>query len=85
MIKLKRYRNNPILTANKNNKWEAGAVFNCSVVYTNKTFHMVYRAVASLKINKKIAMLFTVHPDTPKSSIVYADFDNTNQLLSPKN
>lgn len=45
-MSLIRYKNNPILTANKRNKWEAGAVFNCGVVH-DKCFHMVYRAVAS--------------------------------------
>lgn len=44
---LKRYESNPILAANKNNKWESGAVFNCSVAYDKNIFHMVYRAVAS--------------------------------------
>lgn len=42
-----RSRNNPILKPNKNNKWEAGTVFNPSVVSVNGVFHMVYRAVAS--------------------------------------
>lgn len=46
MMNLQRYKSNPILSANKKNQWESGAVFNCSVVY-NKVFHMLYRAVAS--------------------------------------
>ncbi|MBL7155328.1 MAG: glycosidase [Candidatus Portnoybacteria bacterium] len=47
MIKLKRYQNNPILKPNPRNQWEAGAVFNCSVVFDKNVFHLVYRAVAS--------------------------------------
>lgn len=46
-MRLERFKNNPILTLNKKNKWEAGAVFNCSVVFDNGIFHMVYRAINS--------------------------------------
>ena len=46
-MRLKRYKNNPILTANKKNKWDVGAVFNCSVAYDKNIFHVVYRAVDS--------------------------------------
>lgn len=45
-MRLKRYKGNPILTANPKNKWEAGSVFNGSVVHDNY-FHMVYRGVRS--------------------------------------
>jgi predicted GH43/DUF377 family glycosyl hydrolase len=44
---LTRSQDNPILKLNKNNKWEAGAVFNPGIVFDNGVFHMVYRAVAS--------------------------------------
>lgn len=46
-MELNRFKGNPILTANKNNKWEAGAVFNPSVISHKDDFHMLYRAVAS--------------------------------------
>lgn len=46
-MELKRFQNNPILTPNKNNKWEAEAVFNCSVTFDKNVFHLVYRAIAS--------------------------------------
>ena len=46
-MRLRRYKNNPILTLNKNNKWESGAVFNCSVAYDKNIFHIVYRAIDS--------------------------------------
>ena len=46
-MELKRLQNNPILTRNKNNKWESGAVFNCSVAFDKNVFHLVYRAIAS--------------------------------------
>jgi predicted GH43/DUF377 family glycosyl hydrolase len=41
----KRYLNNPILTANKNNWWESKAVFNCTASYDGKKIHMLYRAI----------------------------------------
>lgn len=44
---LERYEDNPILTADKNHPWEAGAVFNPSVVFDNGLFHMVYRGAIS--------------------------------------
>ncbi len=44
-MKLIRYPRNPILKPNPKNFWEAGSVFNPSVVYENGIFHMVYRAV----------------------------------------
>lgn len=46
-MQLKRWQGNPVLVANVKNKWEAGAVFNCSVVHENNSFHLLYRAVAS--------------------------------------
>lgn len=46
-MKLTRHKNNPILTADKNYEWEAGAVFNPSVVFDNGVFHMVYRGAIS--------------------------------------
>ncbi|MEK7510409.1 MAG: hypothetical protein AAB567_02555 [Patescibacteria group bacterium] len=44
-IKLQRYKGNPILVPDKSRAWEAGAVFNPSVVFDKGIFHMVYRAV----------------------------------------
>jgi predicted GH43/DUF377 family glycosyl hydrolase len=41
----KRYLNNPILTANKNNWWESKAVFNCTASYDGRKIHMLYRAI----------------------------------------
>ena len=49
MLKLIRYKNNPILTPSLENKWESGAVFNPCVIEWNKKFHMLYRAIPSLK------------------------------------
>lgn len=46
-MQLTRYPKNPILKPNPKNSWEAGAVFNPSVVYDQKIFHMLYRAIAS--------------------------------------
>ena len=44
MIKLERVSDQPILTQNPNNPWEAGAVFNCAAVYKDDLVHLVYRA-----------------------------------------
>ena len=45
MTIFKRYLNNPILTANKNNWWESKAVFNCTASYDGRNIHMLYRAI----------------------------------------
>ncbi|HEX6670891.1 MAG TPA: hypothetical protein VF084_01565 [Nitrososphaeraceae archaeon] len=45
MTIFKRYLNNPILTANKNNWWESKAVFNCTASYDGRKIHMLYRAI----------------------------------------
>lgn len=44
MIKLERVSDQPILTQNPNNPWEAGAVFNCAAVYKDDLVHLIYRA-----------------------------------------
>ncbi|MGF7396359.1 glycosidase [Thermoanaerobacterium thermosaccharolyticum] len=44
MIKLKRLSDKPILEPIKEHEWERGAVFNCSAIYDNGLFHLIYRA-----------------------------------------
>jgi len=44
MIKLKRYSQKPIFSPNKDNKWEAAAVFNADAIYDKGLVYMVYRA-----------------------------------------
>ncbi len=51
-MKLIRYSRNPILTSDKNIPWEAGSVFNPSVLKDGDLFHMFYRATNG--IDKKI-------------------------------
>ena len=46
---LKRYPKNPILTADKNIPWEAGSVFNPSILREGNTFHLFYRATNDIK------------------------------------
>ncbi|SNX53831.1 glycosidase [Thermoanaerobacterium sp. RBIITD] len=44
MIKLKRLSDQPILKPIKEHEWERKAVFNCSAIYDNGLFHLIYRA-----------------------------------------
>ena len=44
MIKLTRVKREPILEPILTSPWEAGAVFNCGMIYDNGLFHMIYRA-----------------------------------------
>ena len=52
-MKLKRYKNNPILAKNPNAHWEAGSVLNPSVLYDNGIYRMVYRATNDIHLDKK--------------------------------
>jgi predicted GH43/DUF377 family glycosyl hydrolase len=44
MIKLERISREPILSPVPGSMWEAGAVYNCAVVYKDELIHLVYRA-----------------------------------------
>lgn len=46
MFKLKRFKENPILSPNRENIWEAEAVFNGCAIKENDKFHLVYRAMS---------------------------------------
>lgn len=46
MYVVKRAHHNPILTPDKDNYWEASAVFNMSVIRKGRTFYGVYRAIS---------------------------------------
>jgi len=46
-VKLKRFFDNPILLPNKQNEWEAQAVFNAAAIYEKGRVHIVYRAMSN--------------------------------------
>ncbi len=45
-VKLKRFFDNPILSPNRQNAWEAQAVFNPAAIYEKGRVHIVYRAMS---------------------------------------
>lgn len=45
MIKLTRFKNNPILSPNPKNKWESKAVFNPGAIYHEGKIYLLYRAI----------------------------------------
>lgn len=45
MIKLQRFKCNPILKPKTENRWKSDCVFNPGVVYSNGLFHMLYRGM----------------------------------------
>jgi predicted GH43/DUF377 family glycosyl hydrolase len=63
-MQLKRYSGNPILVKNPDNRWEAGSVFNPSVLYDNGIFRMAYRATNDIAVDTQ---------DGYVSSIGYAE------------
>src|SRR5690242_6713026 len=64
MSKFHRIQENPILLPDKENEWEARAVFNPCVVKTNNQFHLLYRAESLPKDHQGAHM--------PVSTIGYA-------------
>lgn len=52
MIKLKRFKDNPIIKPNLNNWWEARSVFNPGVYFDGKKVHMLYRAMGDDRISR---------------------------------
>lgn len=56
MATLNRVPQNPILTPNPENDWEAEGAFNGCTVYANGKFHMVYRAISKKKMQHGIEM-----------------------------
>lgn len=49
MLKLNRYKNNPILKPDPRNWWEKTAVFNCATWHDGRLVHMLYRTVGEKK------------------------------------
>ncbi len=52
-MKLERLSDQPILRPKKNSPWEAGAVFNCAVIYDKGLVHLIYRATDIASNGKK--------------------------------
>lgn len=83
MLEVRKYKNNPILTPNENNGWEASAVFNGSIARAkDNSYHFVYRGVSHpyLYFDKKL----------PLSTIGYAStkdglhLDSRRQFITPE-
>jgi len=56
MATLIRIPENPILTPNPEHEWEHDGAFNGSVVFVDGTYHMVYRALSSVKEQNGVKM-----------------------------
>lgn len=68
MTALTRASENPILTPNPENSWEHDGAFNGCVVYAEGAYHMVYRALSSVKKQSGV--------DMQVSSVGYAKSDD---------
>ena len=44
-VRFKRFDNNPIISPNPNNEWEARNTFNPTAIYLDNKFHILYRAM----------------------------------------
>jgi beta-1,2-mannobiose phosphorylase / 1,2-beta-oligomannan phosphorylase len=74
-VKLKRYPGNPILTKNLNNLWEAGSVFNPSVLFENGIFKMFYRATNDIHHDKKGKYMSSIGYAESTDGIHFKRFD----------
>src|SRR5438552_1309348 len=96
-MKLKRFRGDPILEKDEGHDWERGSVLNPGVIYENGFFRMIYRATNDVhpdifskaaclfpeKINGKYTMFFTFELESPKATIMMAQFDDLYDLFYP--
>ncbi len=82
MVKFTRSKKNPILEPNKKNLWEEQAAFNPSVIFDNKKYHVMYRAISDLQKRQGFELEI--------SSIGYAEgdshdsFKNNKELIKPE-
>ncbi len=84
MIKLSchRYKNNPILSPNPDNLWEAEAVFNPSVVQDDDKIHVLYRALsADQDYHGHKLKLSTIGYASSSDGL---NFTNRHQLIVPE-
>jgi len=73
-VKLKRYKENPILSKNPQNAWEAGSVLNPSVLYDNGIYRMVYRATNDIRYDKKGRYISSIGYAESKDGITFKRF-----------
>jgi beta-1,2-mannobiose phosphorylase / 1,2-beta-oligomannan phosphorylase len=52
VFKLTKYKENPVLETRDHNTWETMAVFNPTVVYEDKKFYLIYRALDKDKVSR---------------------------------
>lgn len=83
MISVTRDKNNPFFLPQNENDWEKEAAFNCSVIYDNSVYHMLYRAISGpMRWQDRDTILL--------SSIGYAKgddgthFSNRRQFIKPE-
>jgi predicted GH43/DUF377 family glycosyl hydrolase len=82
MISIKRAAENPILEPNKNNRWEAEAVFNPSVSEKDGVIHLVYRAVSARETRFGINLeISSIGHATSRDGV---RFKNRHQLIVPE-
>lgn len=74
-MKLKRYKDNPILSKNPKNHWEAGSVLNPNVLYDNGIYRMVYRATNDIRTKKSGGYMSSVGYAESTDGVHFTRFD----------
>lgn len=87
MIDVNRCKNNPVLSPNPNNEWEAQAAFNGCPVVKNKIIHLLYRALSPRKDyenqNLELSTIGLAKSPEPEFSN-HVHFNNRRQFITPE-
>ena len=82
MITLARFANNPIVVPDTREAWQKEAVFNGSVVFDGKQYHMLYRAQSSTQdVKGQKIELSTIGHATSADRVT---FSGSKQLITPE-
>ncbi len=82
MLQFQRYNQNPIISPNSNNEWEAKATFNPSVAKSNSYIYLLYRALSNPKNYHDNIM--SISSIGCKVSTDGENFSDYGQLIKPE-
>lgn len=79
---IKRFKKNPVLVRNRDNLWEAEAVFNCSPILSGKQIHLLYRALSTPQtVDGKEIRLSSIGCASSKDGL---NFKERRQFIKPE-
>ena len=82
MLQFKRDINNPLISPNPNNDWEAAAAFNGSITQKGDSYDLLYRALSNHKDVQGKHIQLSVIGHTKSQDGIH--FEDRHPLLSPQ-